>query len=335
MKPHRPSCLAAARPSEKGSTDSKRGLIAVFPRSSINPQTPFAGAGNNGLASFVSEVEWPHPAPTIVKKAQSAIHRPTFPTLESRKLCSRKLCPRKRCPRKPCIEVQVMKSRSLAIVVLILVLPVISCSRGPKYEFPLVQKYTTQAGDVFYFRPRDGQFVLVERRKALAVAIAPEPNIEAFSYDDRVTVSRPMSEGGPQGGPQGEMLENRTFLEKLTAQQILAISADGRLLAGGDANGVVNIWNVPNATLEARLKEASGILSLTFSADGNFLAIGLAKPADEPSDTVWIYDIRGESTQRGFGRNAASSLAWSVDGRWCAAGFDDGSVLLAETGTHS
>jgi len=199
----------------------------------------------------------------------------------------------------------------------------------------MVQKYTSQAGDVFYFRPRDGQFVLVERRKALAVAIAPEPNIEAFSYDDRITVSRPMSEGGPQGGPQGEMLENRTLLEKLTAQQVLAISADGRLLAGGDANGVVNIWNVPNATLEARLKEASGILSLAFSPDGNFLAIGLAKPADEPSDTVWIYDIRGESTQRSFGRNAALSLAWSVDGRWCAAGFDDGSVLLAETGTYS
>jgi len=228
-----------------------------------------------------------------------------------------------------------MRIRSKAAILLALVLPAISCSRGPKYEFPLVQKYTSQAGDVFYFRPRDGQFVLVERRKALAVAIAPEPNIEAFSYDDRITVSRPMSEGGPQGGPQGEMLENRTILEKLTAQQILAISADGRLLAGGDGNGVVNIWNVPNATLEARLKEASGILSLAFSPDGNFLAIGLAKPADEPSDTVWIYDIRGESTQRSFGRNAALSLAWSVDGRWCAAGFDDGSVLLAETGTYS
>jgi len=83
------------------------------------------------------------------------------------------------------------------------------------------------------------------------------------------------------------------------------------------------------------LKEASSVLSLAFSPDGNFLAIGLAKPADEPSDTVWIYDIRGESTQRSFGRNAALSLAWSVDGRWCAAGFDDGSVLLAETGTYS
>jgi len=195
----------------------------------------------------------------------------------------------------------------------------------------VVQKYTSQAGDVFYFRPRDAQFVLVERRKALAVAIAPEPNIEAFSYDDRITVSRPMS----QGGPEGEMLENRTFLDKLTAQQILAISADGRLLAGGDASGVVNIWNVQNATLEARLKETSGILSLAFSPDANLLAIGLAKPTDESSDTVWIHDIRAESTLRGFGRGAAISLAWSEDGRWCGAGFDDGSVLLAETGTYS
>jgi WD40 repeat protein len=224
-----------------------------------------------------------------------------------------------------------MRIRSKAAILLALSLPAVSCSRGPKYEFPLVQKYTSQAGDVFYFRPRDGQFVLVERRKALAVAIAAEPNIEAFSYDDRIRVSRPMS----QGGPQGEMLENRTFLEKVTAQQVLAISADGRLLAGGDANGVVDIWNVPNATLEARLKEPSAILSLAFSSDASLLAIGLAKPTDEPSDTVWIYDIRAESVQRGFGRSAAPSLAWSVDGRWCAAGLDDGSVLLAETGTYS
>lgn len=219
-----------------------------------------------------------------------------------------------------------MTIRSKAAILLALFLPAVSCSHGPKYEFPLVQKYTSQAGDVFYFRPRDGQFVLVERRKALAVAIAPEPNIEAFSYDDEIRVSRPM--------PEGEMLENRTFLEKLTAQQVLAISADGRLLAGG-ANGVVDIWNVPNATLEARLKEPSAILSLAFSPDASLLAIGLAKPAEGPSDTVWIYEVRGESVQRGFGRSAALSLAWSVDGRWCAAGLDDGSVLLAETGTYS
>jgi WD40 repeat protein len=217
-----------------------------------------------------------------------------------------------------------MRNYSHAIILFLLVLLAISCSRGPQYSFPLVQKYTTQAGDVFYFRPRDGQFVLVERRKALAVAIASEPDIQAFAYDDHITVSRPM--------PQGEMLENHTFLDKITAQQVLAISPDGRMLAGGDASGVVNIWNIPAGSLELQLNKASGILSLAFSPDSNSLAIGLAKPAGEPSDTVWLYDIRAHSAQRSFGRSAVPSLAWSPDGHWCGAGLDDGSVLLAEAG---
>jgi len=83
------------------------------------------------------------------------------------------------------------------------------------------------------------------------------------------------------------------------------------------------------------LKETNGILSLAFSPDANLLAIGLAKPTDEAADTVWIHDLRAESTQRSFGRSAATSLGWSADGRWCAAGLDDGSVLLTETGTYS
>jgi len=100
-----------------------------------------------------------------------------------------------------------------------------------------VQKYTTTAGDLFYFRPRDGQFVLLERRKALAVAVAPEPDIEAYSYDDRITLSQ----------PQGEMLHNTNFIEKIGAQQALALTADGRTLAGGDAIS----WQLPTLSLES------------------------------------------------------------------------------------
>jgi WD40 repeat protein len=135
--------------------------------------------------------------------------------------------------------------------------------------------------------------------------------------------------------PEGEMLENRTFLEKITTQQVLALSKDGHLLAGGDANGLVNIWNVPVASLELQLNKPSGIQSLAFSPDGHSLAIGLAKPLREPSDTVWLYDLRTNSAQRSFGRNTVSALAWSRDSRWCAAGLDDGSVLLAEAATEA
>jgi len=115
-----------------------------------------------------------------------------------------------------------MKNWCAVLSLPLFVLVAFSCSRSPKRTFPLVQKYTTDAGDLFYFRPRDGQFVLLERRKALAVAVAPEPDIQAYSYNDRITVNR----------PQGNMLQNTTFAEKIGAQQAVAMTADGRTLAG-------------------------------------------------------------------------------------------------------
>ena len=218
-----------------------------------------------------------------------------------------------------------MKKRSAAILLVLLVLTVCSCSRAPQraLEFPLVQKYTTQAGDLFYFRPRDGLFVLLERRKALAIAVAPEPNIQAYSYDDRITVSR----------PKDDMLENTVFLEKIGAQQALAITADGWKLAGGDANGEVTQWDMATGNLTLRLKERGPILSLAFSPDGKWLAVGVAKPAGEPADTVWVYDVRSNSPHHSFGRSAAAALAWSPDSRWIAAGLDDGTVVVSEAGS--
>src|SRR5712664_1039172 len=127
-----------------------------------------------------------------------------------------------------------MRKGSAALFLLLFALAASSCSRKPKRAFPLVQKYTTTAGDLFYFRPRDGQFVLLERRTALAVAVAPEPDIQAYSYDDKITVSR----------PQGDMLQNTNFVEKIGAQQALAMTSDGRTLAGGDASGVVTLWEI-------------------------------------------------------------------------------------------
>ena len=216
-----------------------------------------------------------------------------------------------------------MRNRSLALLLLLFVLAAFSCKRVPKLEFPLVQKYTTQRGDLFYFRPRDGQFVLLERRKALAVVVAPEPDIEAYSYDDKITVSR----------PEGDMLHNTPFVEKVGAQQALAITADGRTLAGGDAKGVVTLWEIATGNVTLHLDVPSSILSLAFSRDGNWLAIGLAKPAGEPADAVWLYEIHSNAPHRSFGRGTVTALTWSPDGRWLAAGLDDGSVLLSDTGS--
>ena len=220
-----------------------------------------------------------------------------------------------------------MRNHSRLAVFLLFVLSASSCSRSAKIEFPLAQKYTVQGGDVFYFRPSDSQFVLVERRKALAVAIAPEPTLEAFSHNDQITISRPE--------PDGKMLENRTFLDKISAHQVIAITADGHFLAGGDTNGVVNIWNTATGDLELQLNKQSAVQSLAFSPDNNLLAIGLAKSAGESGDTVWLYDVRAHTAHRSFGSNSVSALAWSRDGRRCAAGLDDGSMLFAEAAAYS
>ena len=204
----------------------------------------------------------------------------------------------------------------------------LSCSHKPKEkqlgkeDFPLIQKYNAGAGDVFYFRPRDGQFVLVERRKALAIAIAPEPTIEAFSFDDRITVSRKM--------PEGEALENKTFLENVGAQQALAITQNGHTLAGGDAHGVVNLWSLADGSLELQSNRQSAVQRLAFSPNGDFLAIGLGQPASDPLDTLWIYDLHSKGPLHSFGRNSIHALAWSIDNHWYAAGLDDGSILVGE-----
>jgi WD40 repeat protein len=218
-----------------------------------------------------------------------------------------------------------MRNRFVALLLLLFVLAASSCSRKPKLEFPLVQKYTTTAGDLFYFRPRDGQFVLLERRKALAIAVAPEPNIEAYSYDDKIMVSR----------PDGDALRNTNFVDKIGAQQALAMTSDGRTLAGGDAKGVVTLWEIATGNVTLHLDVPSSVLSLAFSRDGNWLAIGLAKAAGEPADTAWLYEIHSNAPHRSFGRAAVPALAWSADGRWLAAGLDDGSVLLSEANSGS
>jgi WD40 repeat protein len=218
-----------------------------------------------------------------------------------------------------------MRKCSAAIFPLLFVLAICASSCKSKPSFPLVQKYSTQAGDLFYFRPRDGQFVLLERRKALAVAVAPEPDIEAYSYDDRITVSR----------PEGKILHNTVFLEKIGAQRTLAMTADGQTLAGGDAKSAVTLWEIASGNAALNLDVNGPVLSLAFSPDGRWLAIGLDKPAGEPADTVWLHDNRVNTSYHSFGRTGVTALAWSPDSRWLAAGLDDGSVLLSEAGAES
>jgi WD40 repeat protein len=213
-----------------------------------------------------------------------------------------------------------MRSRSTLMFLILAVVAFSICSCKRKPSFPLIQKYTTDADNLMFFRPRDDQYVLLERHKAVAVAVAPDAHIEAFSFDDHITVTRPAEQG----------LENTVFVQHIAPQQALALTADGRILAGGDGSGIVTLWEVGTANLALHLELPGPVLSLAFSPDGNWLAIGLAKPSGT-NDTVWIYDVGSTAghSHRSFGRAGVPALVWSPDSRLLVAALDDGSALLS------
>ena len=213
-----------------------------------------------------------------------------------------------------------MRTAFLAALVLASAMLAQGCTRTSQLEFPVVQKYTARAGDLFYFRPGDSRFVLIERRDAIAVAIAPVPNVQAYAHDTRIAVGR----------PQGGGVEIRSFVEGIRPQQALAITPDGRMLAGGDEYGYLTLWDLETGDTWRSWKEPAPILAVAFSPDGGALAIGLEKPPGKSMDTVRIRDLDASAPRRTFGGRDAAAVTWAPDGRMLAAGEGNGTVLVAE-----
>src|SRR5262249_43499754 len=127
----------------------------------------------------------------------------------------------------------------------------------------------------------------------------------------------------------GGTLQNQPLASTDSPVQVLAMSANGRFLAGGDDNGGVTIWDSTRGDIVLRLQENAPVGSLAFSPDGQTLAMGFERAASSAADTVRLRKIaRGELTG-GFGHEGASALAWFADGR-LAAGFEDGTLLLRD-----
>ncbi|MEZ2232874.1 NB-ARC domain-containing protein [Microcoleus sp.] len=121
----------------------------------------------------------------------------------------------------------------------------------------------------------------------------------------------------------GADLTNSVFAEVLGSGLSIAFSPDGKLLAMGDTNSEVHLWQMPEVRLLRTGKEyGSIVLSVAFSPDGKTLATGGS------NGTINCWDVSSWSIRQILQGNHSSVLgvAFSPDGKMLASGIGDGTV---------
>lgn len=109
----------------------------------------------------------------------------------------------------------------------------------------------------------------------------------------------------------------------------VAFSPDGSVLASGDSDGRVRLWEVSTGRELHRLsRHTDSVQSLAFSPDGQTLASG-------GDNSVWLWELRtGQPLHRLEGHSdAVRFLVFSPDGRTLASGGADKAVRLWEVST--
>ena len=118
----------------------------------------------------------------------------------------------------------------------------------------------------------------------------------------------------------------KAFLEQKFDRYVKMVrfSPRGGLVAVGDLNGRVHLWDIKQNKLIKEIRAKSGVSSLAFSPDGRRLAIGQARG-------VQLYNL--ETDQAGYTigvSNRGGVAAFSPDGRYLLVGQARGEFQVWE-----
>jgi WD40 repeat protein/DNA-binding SARP family transcriptional activator len=113
---------------------------------------------------------------------------------------------------------------------------------------------------------------------------------------------------------------------RLDGMSALGLSRDGRLLAVGDADGTVSIFDTrTHRPISRDFQAQDQVTDLKFSPDGSLLAI----TTTELTDPVWLWDVRVARVRRKLARRGQPDA--SIEARYVEFSAD-GRTLVALTG---
>lgn len=120
-------------------------------------------------------------------------------------------------------------------------------------------------------------------------------------------------------------LQRSVFTETFGSIMAIAFSADDRLLATGDGNGDVRLWQVEDGEqLQTLTGHGGWVRSLVFSPDGNTLLSG----SDDETIRCWDVKTGNCSTILEGHSSGVRAIALSPDGRILVSGSSDQTVKL-------
>jgi WD40 repeat protein len=120
----------------------------------------------------------------------------------------------------------------------------------------------------------------------------------------------------------GERRRNIEWIDSIEAQSLCAaITPHGRVIATGTRDGKVRFWDISSGEelLSAPVVERGEVEEIAFSPDGERVAV-----ASRGGAYLWEWLTEKKPQKLAGLDRGATSIAFSPDGRWLAAGSDDG-----------